>query len=792
MAISKYWYPGLILSSSALATVMSLPAAAASEQELEEVVIVGSRAASRTALESAAPVDVFTAKDLEQSASMAGELSQLLHNLVPSINFSRQSNSDTADLVRPAQLRGLSPDQTLVLVNGKRRHTTSILNTGGKAGYGTAPVDLNTIPASAIKRIEVLRDGAAAQYGSDAIAGVINIVLKDNDEGGTVSLTYGQHDTDFDPTDKSISDGETVLASANAGFGLGDDGFLNLTAQYRTRNATNRAGFDDVPYWEQFGENLDFIGKRNYRPGDPEEDGFGLMANWAYPINAGELYGNASYSEREATGSNFFRYPEGSQNVKEIYPNGYLPENEGTATDYSIVAGIRGGNEWQWDASLNYGTSEFDLDVNNSLNSSLGALSPTSFDVGEYEYNQFMLNFDTSKEMVLAGMTSYLALGAEYRREEYETKAGDPASYAAGPNLDGKPGSQGIQGLSPSVAAKDDRDSYGVYADLEVDVTERLRLGIAGRYEDYSDFGDTFNGKLSARFDMTENLALRGTASTGYRAPALVQTTYQASTIDYGEGGRLTSNMLLSASDPLAIAAGAQELDSEESENYSIGFVGNWENLSLTVDFYRVDIDDRITLAEPIYETPDGTPISELPGAGQYPGVEGVQYFKNAVDTRTEGVDVVLQYNISNFLLGLAYNESDTEITNDGLTNVEEINTIETAAPEDKWIASANWAYNNWSAMARATRYGEAERVLDFGGGFEPTQTYGSNWALDVDVEYRFDMGLTVALGANNLLDEYPDESIYDISYFGNFPYDVIPPIGMNGRYIYARTSYSF
>lgn len=792
MTKSTMWFPGIILGSSALAAVMSLPAAAQSGTELEEVVVVGSRAAPRSAIDSAVPVDVFTAQDLEQSASMAGELSQLLHNLLPSFNFSRQSNSDTADLVRPAQLRGLSPDHTLVLVNGKRRHTTAILNTGGKTGRGSAPVDLNTIPASAIKRIEVLRDGAAAQYGSDAIAGVINVVLKDEAEGGKVSLTYGEHNTDFDPTDKDITDGETVLATANAGFSLGDDGFINLSGQYRTRNLTNRAGLDDIPFWEQYGDNLELMGQRNYRAGDPEEDGYGLMANWAYPMSGTELYGNASYSEREATGSNWFRYPEGSANVKEIYPRGYLPENEGTATDYSFVAGWRGGEDWKWDASFNYGTSEFDLEVINSLNSSLGAASPTSFDVGEFEYNQLVLNFDANKEMELGGMQAFLALGAEYRDEEYETTEGEPASYAAGPNLDGEVGSQGIQGLSPSDAAKEDRDSYGVYADLELDVTDRFRVGLAGRYEDYSDFGDTFNGKLTARFELTDNLALRGAASTGFRAPALAQTTYQATTIDFGEGGVLASTILLPATDPLAIATGAVELDAEESENYSIGFVGSWDNLSLTVDFYQVDIDDRITLSEGIFEDENGTPVADLPEAEDYPGVEGVQYFKNGVDTETSGVDVVLDYRISDFVLGLAYNKSDTDVTNNSLTNVEEINTLETAAPEDKWIASVNWARNNWSVLGRATRYGETERVFDFGGGFQPTQTYDANWSVDVDVEYQFDMGLTVALGANNLLDEYPDESIYDISYFGNLPYDVIPPVGMNGRYIYARTSYSF
>jgi iron complex outermembrane receptor protein len=796
MANGVHRDPRMIMGSSALALALAAAPLGAAETALEaameEVVVVGNRAVARTITESAVPVDVFTSRELEQAGSMAGELSQMLHALLPSFNFPRQSNSDTADLVRPAQLRGLSPDHTLVLVNGKRRHTTAILNTGGKTGRGSAPVDLNTIPVSAIKRIEVLRDGAAAQYGSDAIAGVINIVLKDASAGGQVSLSYGEHDTDFDPTNESLNDGETVLASANAGLALGADGYLNLSGQYRTRNLTNRAGYDDLPFWEGYGDNLAVQGDKNYRVGDPEEEGYGLMANWAAPAGKVELYGNASFSEREATGSNFYRYPEGSANLKEVNPLGYLPENEGTATDYGLVVGARGGDRWLWDASVNYGVSEFDLDVINSLNTSLGAASPRDFNVGEFEYEQWLLNLDTSRELDVAGRSGFLALGAEYRREDYQTRAGERASWIAGPNLDGQVGSQGIQGLRPEDARSDDRDAYGLYADFEVEATERLRLGVAGRYEDYSDFGDTFNGKLTARFALTDSLALRGAVSTGFRAPSLVQTTYQASNTDFGEGGALSAIVLLPATDPLARALGAEDLDAEESENFSLGFVGNWDQLSLTIDLYRIDIDDRITLSEGIFSDAAGNPVSSLPQAGAHPNVDGVQYFKNGVDTRTEGIDVVLQYQWGDFLLGMAYNESDTEVTNNGLSNVEEINTLETAAPEDKWIASLNWARENWSAMARATRYGESRRVFDFGGGYEPSQTYGSNWSLDVDVEYRFDWGLTVALGANNLLDEYPDESIYDISYFGNLPYDVIPAIGMNGRYLYARTAWNF
>ncbi|TRX53927.1 TonB-dependent receptor plug domain-containing protein [Thalassomonas sp. M1454] len=800
-AINKYNLSGVAIALSFVLPNTTFAAEVPSaEEDIEVVVVVGSRAEPRSIHESSVPVDVFDENDIIQSGSLSGEMSQVLHNLVPSFNFPRQSNSDTADLVRPAQLRGLSPDQTLVLVNGKRRHTTAILNTGGKTGRGSAPVDLNTIPMSAIKRIEVLRDGAAAQYGSDAIAGVINIVLKDNNEGGLFSATYGEHNTDFEPTDESITDGETVLVTGNMGFSTGD-GFVNVSAQYRTRNATNRAGFDQVPGWEMdpewswSGDSFDAaVGNKNYKVGDPEDKGYSLFVNWEQQLTDDlNLYGFANTSNREATGSNFYRYPYNTwNNVPEVYPNGYLPENVGETTDNSLVLGVTGGNDWQWDLSANYGSSEFNLDVENSINASMGVDSPTNFHIGDFEYEQMLLNFDVVKLANLGNIPVTIALGAEYRNETYQTSSGSEASYAIGPFI-AAAGSQGIQGLRPEDAVDVDRDAMAVYLDTEFEVTDALTLATAVRYEDYSDFGDTLNSKLSLRYAVTDNIALRGAASTGFRAPSLIQNSYQATSTDFGDNGELSTFAILPATDELAMSLGAESLNPEESENYSVGFSGNWDfGLNVTLDFYRIDIDDRITLSEGVFADENGTPIAELPGAGDHPGIQGAQFFGNNVDTRTEGFDLVVQYNWNNFDFSVAYNANDTEITNDGTTNVEEINTLETAAPDNKLIFSTNWQSGNWAAMLRATQYGETKRVFDFGGGYEPEQTYGSNMTVDFDLQYAFNNGITFAVGANNLLDEYPDESIDDIAYFGNLPYDVIPPVGMNGRYIYSRLSYKF
>ncbi|WP_163934910.1 TonB-dependent siderophore receptor [Paraferrimonas sp. SM1919] len=782
---------------SALTLAISTPLTVIAEEvtiETEEtLVVVGSRANPRSALDSAVPVDVISADALQNSASMNGEIAQLLHSLLPSINFPRQSNSDTADIVRPAQLRGLSPDHTLVLVNGKRRHTTSVLNTGGKTGRGSAPVDLNTIPFSAIKRIEVLRDGAAAQYGSDAIAGVINIVLKDADQGGSISATYGAHVTDFKPTDSSIVDGQTTLITANKGISL-DNGFINVSAQYRDRKTTNRAGFDQVPFWEVDAGNPDVVGKVNYKVGDPEEQGFALMVNAEKEISDNiSLYGFANHSNRQALGSNFYRYPNDTwSNVAEIYPDGYIPMTDGTTKDDAVVIGIKGSHDWDWDLSANYGRSFFDLNLKDSLNASMGAASPTEFHLGTFDYSQLVINADASKLVNLIGFDATIAVGAEYRTEFYKTTAGDEASYSLGANI-AAPGSQGSQGLRPVDTVDVSRNAAAIYADVEVELTSDLLASTALRYEDYSDFGDTFNSKLALKYSLTDFVNLRGAASTGFRAPSLVQNHYQASTSDFGDNGALTTFAIVAPTSELAQAVGAKSLKAETSTNYSLGVVFNSDfGLSATVDAYLIDIKDRISLNQGVYTAPDGTPINELPEAAARPGIQGVQFFTNAIDTRTQGVDVVVDYNVDSLGLSLAYNHNTTEITNGGTSNVEEINTLESAAPKNKLIFTANHSWNGLNSMLRVTRYGETERVFDFGGGYHPQQTFSANVSVDVDVNYQFANGLSIALGANNLLDQYPDLSSDEINYFGNFPYDVIPPIGLNGRYVYSRINYKF
>jgi iron complex outermembrane receptor protein len=806
---------GLCLSPAGIAI------AADGSETLEEVVIVGTRFAGHSADESLAPVDVVTAADMHQSAALPGEVGAALQSLVPSFNLPRQSNSDFADLVRPAQLRGLSPDQTLVLVNGKRRHGTATLTTESKLGKGTSPVDLNTIPEGAIERIEVLRDGAGAQYGSDAIAGVINIVLKDAAEGGEATITVGQNRTDFKPTGKSITDGDTFFVSTNAGFGIGEDGFLNLTAEYRDRDQTLRSGLDQLPFFEnQTPPNQALIGTQTHKAGDGPTKDLNLMYNSAFSVgDTAEFYSFGSYSHRQGEGANFFRYPDSFSeelgvdvnNVPAIFPNGYVPVLDATVDDFSVAAGVRGSlaSDWTWDASAVYGSNNFDHNITNSLNPSLGAASPTSFNIEELKLTQLDLRFDMTRPFEVGGFSNPLnfAWGLEYRTETYKTTAGDPDSYRAGPIVGASIGTQAGAGLQPGETVDVNRDAISAYVDLESNITDKFQLGIAGRFEDYSDFGNSGNGKLSARYEFSPVFAVRGTVGTGFRAPSLTQSFFRGSTTSFGEGGQLEQVLNLPTDDPIAQLLGAQDLEAEESVSYNLGFVVRTDaGFRLTVDYYHVNIDNRITLSERI----GGDAVTEfIDDSLGIPNVLGVRFFTNAVDTETKGFDIVAEYGFdlsnSSLTFSAAYNKSETDVVHVDpnppvldslgvgtvLFGAEEQNTLETAAPDDKLILTGHWSSDHWSILGRATRWGEAKRVFSF---YEPgpEQVYGAEVGVDLDVEYRVNKGLTVALGGNNILDQYPDLSSSDINYFGNLPYDVLQPITFNGAFFYLRTTYKF
>lgn len=798
-----------LASSAIVSPAVAQETSASDTQTVEDVVVTGSRAAARSQLETAAPVDVLTGEVLAQAAAIGGELGAALNATAPSFNFPRQSNSGPADVVRAGQLRGMAPDQTLVLVNGRRRHPVAIVNLESKIGLGTNPVDFNAIPVSALSRAEVLRDGAGAQYGSDAIAGVINLILDDTPTGGELSATYGLHVTDFEPTGETLKDGETVILTGSYGWALPAGGFLRLGAEYKSREATERGGPGVLPFFENpTPANLATEGQVLYRPGDAETEQVSAFFNTEFPLAEGvEAYAFGTFDTREGLGTGFYRYPDGFDNIPSVYPDGYRPQTIIESDDVQLVGGLRGEiGGWAADASLNYGFSAYDFSLENSLNPSLGPTSPTSFFLGDYRFDLVNLNLDLTRSFEV-GLASPLeiAWGVEYRNEAFETGAGDPASYTIG-TFPGPGPSQAYPGLAPSEAVDIDRDVWGAYVEASAEVTDRLFLDAAVRVEDYSDFGDAVAGKLAGRYEVTDAFALRGSVSSSFRAPSLAQTGFAFSVSTIGSGGAgLSTVRTVPVSSPIAQALGAPELEAETSLNLAGGFVVDLRpNLSVTLDVFRIDVDDRIALSEA---------FSGVAGAVQaatgVAGVDTVNFFTNGVDTRTEGFDVVALWRTDlaagRLDLSLGYSEAETEIRSvdtvssqlqalgfTTLIGVEQRNTIETAPAESKLILGADYARGPIDLTVRATRFGEATRVFDFGGGFTPTQVYGAEWSLDAEVEWAVNDTVSVALGAVNLLDEYPDRSSADISYFENLPYDVLSPIGFNGAYWYGRLTTRF
>lgn len=795
------------LLSLAVAAVLTPAAAQSPMPEAaapDAVIVTGTRTRDRTVLSSTSPIDVLHADDLRRAAGADGSLAAALQVLLPSFNFPRQSNSGAADHVRAAQLRGMSPDQVLVLVNGRRRHASAVVNLESKTGKGTNPVDFSALPLGAVKRVEVLRDGAGAQYGSDAIAGVINVILDDTAQGGEAVATGGAYRTRFAPTGQRLTDGQSAELQLEHGWRVAD-GFVRAGAELGHRSATQRAGLDGLPFFEaQTDANLATRGQRNYAAGDPETDKLALWLNSALALDGGrQAYAFGTWTRRDSLGAAYFRYPDSAANPGPRYPQGYRPETTGRSDDLSLVAGVRGPlADWEADASLAYGRNDFRFGVRRSLNASLGAASPTRFDLGRHAFSQLGANLDLSRPLHI-GMArpATLALGADLRHEAFRSRAGDEAAWIAGP-LQAPPGAQAGPGLAPADEADESRRVAGVYADLSADLGERWFAQAATRYDHYSDAGGSATGKLSARWQAAPQWALRGALSSSFRAPSLAQTAFSYSVANYGEGGVLSQVRTLPVDSAQARALGARALKPERSSNLSLGLTAQpARGMSVTLDVYRIDVKDRITLSER-FSSPA---LSAL-----LPGVQGVNFFTNAVDTRTRGADLVAQWQgkaaQGDLQLGAAASASHTRIRRTAplpdalaalgasglLVGLEEANTLTTAAPRQRQVFSAQWTGAAWGGLLRATRHGKTTRVFDFGGGFTPTQTYAATWQLDAELEWRPTRQWALAVGGLNITDRYPDRSAEDIAYFGNLPYDVLSPIGFNGAYWYARARYIF
>ncbi|MEY2721383.1 MAG: hypothetical protein RL597_828, partial [Pseudomonadota bacterium] len=653
--------------------------------ELEQVVVTGTRVANRSALDTAVPVDIVPTDALTNIG--VAELNQALSVALPSFNFPRPGLTDGTDTVRPATLRGLAPDQTLVLVNGKRRHTAALVNVNGTVGRGSAAVDLNAIPNAAVRTIEVLRDGASAQYGSDAIAGVINLRMREDRDGGEFTLSYGQRDSQYEnltgaaPSGatwsapnvlkRSVNDGETLTLSGWKGFALGDSGFLTISAEYKDQERTERGGYDMRRQYPLVSGAFDprelTFNRFSQWYGEPELKQTTVFANAGYDLSdSASLYGWASYQDRSALSAGFQRLADdpSGRNVLSIHPDGFLPKIQPDVTDYSLGFGQRWEmGEWNMDASLVYGYNEMMFTIVDTLNRSLGAASKTSFDAGGYDHEQVVFNVSGVRTFEVAGLASplNLAMGVEARRDAYSITAGEPDSWrnggvrlplgtpgctaptAADTAAGGCPAPSGAQvfpGFRPANVVDESREAVGAFIDLEANVTDKLLASLAVRAEDYSDFGSNVSGKIAARYDFSDTVAVRTSYSTGFRAPSLQQQYFATTSTNFINGVPFDITTF-PATDPVARALGAKPLDSEDSTNVSVGVVFQLgDGASLTLDAYKIELENRIVLSENLTSTGVRTFLTSQ----GFVGIGGGRFFINGVDTTTEGLDVVFNY----------------------------------------------------------------------------------------------------------------------------------------------------
>ncbi len=812
----------------AVMTLMAASAAALAEQPtIEELIVVGNRGGERSVLDSAVPVDVFRSEALRSTYATGNELGQALATVAPSFSFPRQSNSVTSDHLRAARLRNMGPDQVLVLINGKRRHPSAVVNDNTTFGKGSNAFDFNSIPATAVKRVEILRDGASAQYGSDAIAGVINIILEDASEGGQIEVGYGTHHTDFSPLDTTITDGGTLTLSGHNGISLGGEGFLRFGAEYRDRSTTNRAGLNRVPAFvaPQTQDNLAFAGQRTSRSGDPAVEEFKLWFNSDRPVGFGELYAFGTLASSDTRGAVLFRHPDSNQNVRELFPDGTQPETTGENLDFALTGGGRlQVDAWDVNSSISFGRNEFDFGVRNSLNPSLGPDSPTRFHSGTFRFEQVEVEVDGLRQLELAGQSVTLATGVAWRYERFRSTPGDPASFEAGDfrfdrdvtladgtvidleTLVGGPdiGAQGAKGLTPEDAARRSRQVGSAYVDLSSQLTDRLFASAAGRYEYYDDFGSTWSGKLAGIYDVSQQVSLRGSVSNSFRAPTLSQMAWSRSdnTFDRETFERVSSR-LVRADSSIGEALGLASLEEETSLNYSVGAVFRiTPELSFTVDAFRIDVDDRITLSESLQSPALIKLVQDLPGGA---GVRSVNFFTNAIDTRTEGVEFAANWNTSvaggNLAVHAAYTYATTDIrrvdtATDSLLNIDPglaliesgtRNVLTNASPKHNAVLSAKWEQSGWRLVTRSRHFSSVVRDRGFA-----RQRFGAETLFDVAASYRMNSGLGLTLGADNVLDATSDPSSPNLDFGGNFAFDVLSPAGADGRFVYGQLSYRF
>ncbi len=865
--------------------------------ELENITVIGSRNQTRTKLETAVPVDVIPIAQLINDVGQV-EINQILTYLAPSFQSSRQTISDGTDHIDPASLRGLGPDQVLVLINGKRRHQSALVNVNGTVNRGTVGTDMNAIPASAIERIEILRDGAAAQYGSDAIAGVINIVLKQETDRLQVSTLFGTH---------KAGDGNTVQTSVNYGFKFAEKGFMNVTGEYSDRAETNRMKEWEGPvYFSPTGTSLTatdplksqplvyqnsiapkstktykqlddstFAAKGTNRStyrmriGNSAVRSAGVMYNASYPLSStgAEIYSFGGFNQKSGNAAGFYRLPTAGTNNTTLYPNGFLPEINTDIRDVSFVLGVKGQIKgWNVDLSNNFGRNNLDYRVSNSLNASLGAGSQTAFNCGGFSYTQNIMNFDAAKLFKFFERTS-IAFGGEYRNENYKIFAGEEASYrnyglkeqvvidtlttkdAAGkvtktPYFSNKTvdilgkagGAQVFPGFRPENVTDQSRNASSVYIDAETDFTKNFMVATALRFENYSDFGQTLNYKIASRLKIGKIFSIRGATSTGFRAPSQQQKYFTATSTLFQDGvpfevGTFPNNSRA------AQLLGIPTLKQETNLNYSLGFTARpMENLEITVDAYQIDIKNRIILTgqfgnatDPLLDQTQKDRQKVISGELAAANVQRAAFFTNAVDTRTRGVDMVVSYNLKftnthyiKFVAAGNLAQNKVKTTADGKAalnitdklrglepvffNREDQSRLEVANPRGKANLTIQYVNNRFNIMVRNAYWdrvvylhpedGDATRwVVNATTGARETrdQIFKPRLITDLTVGFQVTKSLNLSIGANNLLDIYPDKHKHFTNYdYGRFAYSRrVTQFGFNGAYYFARLRFN-
>jgi iron complex outermembrane receptor protein len=794
---------------------------------LDQVVVTGSRRTDRTVVDAPVPIDVLSSEDIQRTGY--SETSEIIQMLAPSFNFPRPSVNDGTDHIRPATLRGLGPDQVLVLINGKRRHNTALVHVNQSVGRGSTSVDFNAIPANAIERIEILRDGAAAQYGSDAIAGVINIILK-SAPGASMSTTLGQRFSEtYGSTtvnnvatfgERDFRDGRVFQLDGNLGWALREDGYIHISAEFRDRERTNRARADVTAQCIAGDTRCTNPQHIQSWAGDPEtQDRLGFV-NAALPLANGlQLYGFGGISSRDGLAAGFWRRSLDDRTVRDIHGNGFLPLIGSDIFDGSAALGVRGSvRGWAWDLSGAFGANSFEFSVDSSNNASMGTASPTSFYAGAQRFNQITTNLDLVRAFDRFRFPMSIAVGLEARRDNYKLERGDPDSYREGTVriLDGPragelaaPFAQVFPGFRPVDEADKSRTNVGGYVDVETNLLRQLLVAVAARAENYSDFGSTVDGKLAARFEPVSGFALRAGAQTGFRAPSLSQSNFSAVSTNFINVGTPPVNTpfeirTFAVGSPGATLLGARDLEPEESVNYSAGVTARpFESLSLTADYYRVDIDNRIVLSGNFIDASVRTLLEN----NGITGVSGARYFTNAIDTRTRGIDLVMQYGLNMASRGLlrftaGHNQNKTKVTrvaptppqlaavSSALFDRTQRALFEVGQQRNTTTLTANYSLRALSFNAHTQRFG---KVTEYPSATNPAadQTFGAKWVTDLALSLRLFDRLAFTVGGNNITDQYPDTSITLNQTRGIYPYDASSSTwGINGAYYYVRAAY--